>query len=87
MKSDSPKQRLIVDIRNSKKIKLVVEEADNGDTWDHADWADAKFRNLSEFDLTELEKILEEANSLDLNNYSDESAETIKTQYNLHKTH
>ena len=83
MKSDSPKQRLIVDIRNSKKIKLVVEEADNGDTWDHADWADAKFRNLSEFDLTELEKILEEANSLDLNNYSDESAETIKNAIQL----
>ena len=51
MKSDSPKQRLIVDVRNSSKIRLVVEEADNGDTWDHADWADAKFRNLSKFDL------------------------------------
>ena len=77
MKSDSPKQRLIVDIRNSKKIKLVVEEADNGDTWDHADWADAKFRNLSKFDLTELEKILEQAKSLDLRNYTDESAQMI----------
>ena len=83
MKSDSPKQRLIVDIRNSKRIKLVVEEADNGDTWDHADWADAKFRNLSYFDSTELEKIIEEANLLDLNNYSDESAETIKNAIQL----
>ena len=77
MKSDSPKQRLIVDIRNSSKIKLVVEEADNGDTWDHADWAYAQFRNLSKFDLTELEKILEQAKSLDLRNYTDESAQTI----------
>lgn len=77
MKSDSPKQRLIVDVRNSSKIRLVVEEADNGDTWDHADWADAKFRNLSKFDLTELEKILEQAKSLDLRNYTDESAQTI----------
>ena len=77
MKSDSPKQRLIVDVRNSSKIRLVVEEADNGDTWDHADWADAKFRNLSKFDLTELEKILEQAKSLDLRNYTDESAQMI----------
>ena len=60
MKSNSPKERLIVDVRNSKKVKLVVEEADNGDTWDHADWADAKFRTFSKFDSTELENTLVE---------------------------
>ena len=60
MKSNSPKERLIVDVRNSKKVKLVVEEADNGDTWDHADWADAKFRIFSKFDSTELENTLVE---------------------------
>lgn len=58
--SNSPKERLIVDVRNSKKVKLVVEEADNGDTWDHADWADAKFRTFSKFDSTELENTLVE---------------------------
>ena len=46
MKSNSPKERLIVDVRNSKKVKLVVEEADNGDTWDHADW---QMLNLEHF--------------------------------------
>ncbi|MDU4419853.1 MAG: NPCBM/NEW2 domain-containing protein, partial [Clostridium perfringens] len=46
MRIDTPKKRLVVDVRNSKEIKLVVDVADNGNTWDHADWADAKFRNL-----------------------------------------
>ena len=78
MKSNTPKQHLIVDVRNSSEIKLVVDVADNGDTWDHADWADAKFRNFSEFDLTKLEEVLEEARALDLGNYTEESAKTIK---------
>lgn len=78
MKSNTPKQNLIVDVRNSSEIKLVVDVADNGDTWDHADWADAKFRNFSEFDLTKLEEVLEEARALDLGNYTEDSAKTIK---------
>ena len=78
MKSNTPKQHLIVDVRNSSEIKLVVDVADSGDTWDHADWADAKFRNFSEFDLSKLEEVLEEARALDLGNYTEESAKNIK---------
>ena len=43
MRYNTPKQHLVVDVRNSKKVKLVVDVADNGNTWDHANWADAKF--------------------------------------------
>ncbi|MDK0932866.1 NPCBM/NEW2 domain-containing protein [Clostridium perfringens] len=78
MRIDTPKKRLVVDVRNSKEIKLVVDVADNGNTWDHADWADAKFRNLAEYDASELNKALEEAKKLDLNNYTEESFEALK---------
>ena len=78
MRIDTPKKRLVVDVRNSKEIKLVVDVADNGNTWDHADWADAKFRNLAEYDTTELNKALEEAKKLDLNNYTEETSEALK---------
>lgn len=78
MRIDTPKKRLVVDVRNSKEIKLVVDVADNGNTWDHADWADAKFRNLAEYDTTELNKALEEAKKLDLNNYTEESSGALK---------
>src|SRR5699024_4955265 len=43
MRYDTPKQHLVVDVRDSKQVKLVVEVADNGNSWDHANWADAKF--------------------------------------------
>ena len=68
MKADTPKKRLVVDVRGSKQIKLVADQATNGNNWDHADWADAKFRNVPEFNTAELEKLLEEAKELDLNN-------------------
>ncbi|XZL44623.1 NPCBM/NEW2 domain-containing protein [Clostridium perfringens] len=79
MRIDTPKKRLVVDVRNSKEIKLVVDVADNGNTWDHADWADAKFRNLAEYDASELNKAIEEAKKLDLNNYTEESSEALKS--------
>ena len=78
MRIDTPKKRLVVDVRNSKEIKLVVDVADNGNTWDHADWADAKFRNLAEYDKAELNKALEKAKKLDLNNYTEETSEALK---------
>lgn len=78
MRIDTPKKRLVVDVRNSKEIKLVVDVADNGNTWDHADWADAKFRNLAEYDTAELNKALEKAKKLDLNNYTEETSEALK---------
>lgn len=78
MRIDTPKKRLVVDVRNSKEIKLVVDVADNGNTWDHADWADAKFRNLAEYDTAELNKALEKAKKLDLNNYTEETSQALK---------
>ncbi|MFH5978321.1 NPCBM/NEW2 domain-containing protein, partial [Clostridium perfringens] len=57
MKSDTPKERLVVDIRNSNEVKLVVDVADNGNTWDHADWANARFLKIADYDTTELEAV------------------------------
>lgn len=78
MKTDSPKQHIVVDVRNSKEVKLVVENGPNGMNADHADWADAKFKKIPKFDTTELEKILEQAKELDLNNYTQESMERLE---------
>ena len=78
MKSNSPKERLIVDVRNSNELKMVVDVATNGSTWDHADWADARFRNIAQFNTVQLEKALTEAENIDLNNYTEESIEILE---------
>ena len=78
MKSNSPKERLIVDVRNSSEIKLVVDVATNGNNWDHANWADARFRNVPQFSTVQLEKALKEAKKLDLNNYTEQSIEVLE---------
>ena len=78
MKADTPKKRLVVDVRGSSQIKLVADQATNGNSWDHADWADAKFRNVPEFNTAELENVLEQAKELDLNIYTDECIEAIE---------
>ena len=49
MKANTAKERLVVDVRNSSEIKLVVDVATNGNNWDHANWADARFRNVPQF--------------------------------------
>ena len=43
MRPNTPKEHLVVNVKNSNEVKLVVEEAENGNNWDHADWADIKF--------------------------------------------
>ena len=78
MKADTPRKRLVVDVRGSSQIKLVADQATNGNSWDHADWADAKFRNVPEFNTAELEKVLEQAKELDLNIYTDECIEALE---------
>lgn len=85
MKSNSPKQRLMVDVRNSNEVKLVVDVATNGSTWDHADWADARFRNIAKFNTAQLEETLTEAKNIDLNNYTQESIESLENAINVAK--
>ena len=78
MKSNTPMERLTVDVRNSKQLKLVVETATNGNTWDHADWANARFLKVANYDRTELTKALEEAKALDVTAYTDETVNALK---------
>ena len=82
MKSDTPKERLVVDIRNSNEVKLVVDVADNGNTWDHADWANARFLKVADYDTTELEAVLEKAKGIDLVLYTEETANELKEAMN-----
>ena len=82
MKSDTPKERLVVDIRNSSEVKLVVDVADNGNTWDHADWANARFLKVADYDTTELEAVLEKAKGIDLALYTEETANELKEAMN-----
>lgn len=78
MKADTPKKRMIVDVAGSKEVKLVVEQATNGNNWDHANWADAKFHKMSDMERINLEATLEDAEKLDLNNYSDETIKVLE---------
>ena len=82
MKSDTPKERLVVDIRNSNEVKLVVDVADNGNTWDHADWANARFLKIADYDTTELEAVLAKAKDIDLTLYTEETANELKEAIN-----
>ena len=85
MKSNSPKQRLMVDVRNSNEVKLVVDSATNGSTWDHADWAEARFRNIAKFNTAKLEEVLTKAENINLNNYTQESIERLENAINVAK--
>lgn len=78
MKTDTLMERLTVDVRNSKELKLVVETATNGNSWDHSDWANARFLNVADYDRTELEAVLEKAKALDLTLYTEETADALK---------
>jgi len=39
--SDEP-QRIELDITGISELKLIVNDAGDGQNWDHADWAEAK---------------------------------------------
>ncbi len=78
MKSNTPMDRLTVDVRNSQQLKLVVETSTNGNTWDHADWANARFLKVADYDRTELVAALDEATALDLALYTEETADELK---------
>jgi beta-galactosidase len=38
---ESPAMPLRIDIAGVSELKLVVEDAGDGNVWDHADWANA----------------------------------------------
>ena len=42
MKSSDEQKYVKVNIKNAKELKLIVTDSGNGNTADHADWADAK---------------------------------------------
>lgn len=73
MTSKSPRERIVVDV------------ATNGSTWDHANWADARFTKSAQFSTTQLEKALNKAESIDLNNYTQESMEALESAINTGK--
>ena len=43
LRGKSESVHLHADLAGAKIVELLVSDADNGDTWDHADWADAYF--------------------------------------------
>ena len=79
MRYDTPKQHLVVDVRDSKQVKLVVEVADNGNSWDHANWADAKFlitntkptMNVEELTVLKLRDEFDKLSTLEANDIED----------------
>lgn len=48
-------------------------------------WADARFRNIAKFNTAQLEETLTEAKNIDLNNYTQESIESLENAINVAK--
>jgi len=44
MKKSTPSKLVDVDVKGKKELKLIVTDAGDGNSNDHADWADAKFK-------------------------------------------
>ena len=79
MRPTTPKQHLVVDIRDASQVKLVVDTAENWDYWDHADWADAKLHSLkATTDVETLNTLIEKANALEIHLYTAKSTKVLQ---------
>ncbi|TDT51977.1 glycoside hydrolase family 2 TIM barrel-domain containing protein [Fonticella tunisiensis] len=52
MVKDTPAKFVSLDVTGKRELKLVVTDSNNGNSEDHADWADAKFIPLNLTDIT-----------------------------------
>ena len=80
IKKDSKAEFINLNVNGVKELKLVSDNVDNNGLGDFASWGDTKLYSINNLDTSELEKIIKEAESLDLINYSQESIETLEKE-------
>ncbi|WP_315792591.1 NPCBM/NEW2 domain-containing protein [Paenibacillus sp. BIC5C1] len=79
MNSKDPQKFIDVDINEAKELKLVVTDGGNGNGSDHATWGDTKlhFVNTDKLFTGDLEHAVTEAEAINLNGYTEESATAL----------
>ncbi|MFF5995984.1 NPCBM/NEW2 domain-containing protein [Lysinibacillus sp. KU-BSD001] len=80
MASRDPQKFIEVNISGAKELKLVVTDGGNGNGSDHASWGDAKlhFANPDRVFTQDLTLAIEEAKTINTENYTTESMEALR---------
>ena len=73
MKYGTEAKHVVIPVKGVKELKLVVNNSGNGTDSDRADFADAKFYTVDIY-TADLEQAIEEAKSISLDEYTEESA-------------
>ena len=81
MNSRDPQKFIEVNISGAKELKLVVTDSGNGNGSDHATWGDAKlhFSNADRVFTQDLAAAIEEAKTINAENYTSESVAALQT--------
>ncbi|MGL6106321.1 NPCBM/NEW2 domain-containing protein [Romboutsia sp.] len=87
MQARDPQKFVEVNIQNAKELKLVVKDGGNGVGSDHASWGDTKlyYANEERADITKLKEAIEKAETIESDNYSEESINNLTTVINQGK--
>lgn len=78
IRQNSKAEFVNLNVSGVTELKLVADDVDNNGLGDFASWGDTKLYSIDKLDITELEKAIEEAEKLDLNNYSNESVAALE---------
>jgi len=80
MQSRDPQKYIEVNITGAKELKLVVTDGGNGNGSDHASWGDTKlhFANADRVFTEDLKVALEDAKTITLENYTEESIQAFQ---------
>lgn len=73
IRKNSEAEFVSLNVAGVKELKLVADDVDNNGLGDFASWGDSKLYSIEKLYITDLEKAIEEAEKLDLNNYSYET--------------
>jgi len=81
MHSRDPQKYIEVNVTGAKELKLVVTDGGNGNGSDHASWGDTKlhFANADRVFSDDLTAALEDAKTINLENYTVESIQALQT--------
>lgn len=80
MQSRDPEKYIEVNVTGAKELKLVVTDGGNGNGSDHASWGDTKlhFANADRVFTEDLTVSLEDAKTINLENYTEESIQALQ---------
>ncbi|MGL5915521.1 MAG: NPCBM/NEW2 domain-containing protein, partial [Culicoidibacterales bacterium] len=82
MYGKTPQQYIEFSIAGAKELKLVVNNAGNGNGSDHGTFGDAKFHyvNVDRADVTQLQQLVAEVEAMDFSGYTPETVAVVTQQ-------